>query len=206
MEINPFLRGLAVGFAIAAPVGPVGLLCIQRTLQQGRRYGFASGLGAATADAFYGLVAALGLTMIAGMLVAQQRWFSLAGGIFLLVLGARIFVSAPPDRSSAEVTGSLAGAYLTTLLFTLTNPVTILTFVTVFAGLGLAEVERGYMAAALLVAGVFCGSTLWWFLLSGAFSWLRDRINQRALKWVNRLAGIILTVFGLLALARLYFL
>lgn len=205
MEFTSFLRGLVIGFAIAAPVGPIGLLCIQRTLQQGRRFGFVSGLGAATADAFYGLIAGFGLTFIAGVLVSQQRWFALIGGIFLLALGVRILLSAPSNQTVAAGNGSLAGAFVTTLLLTLTNPATILSFVAVFAGLGLAEEERGYLAAVLLVLGVFSGSALWWFLLSGAFSLLRGRINQSALKWVNRLAGLIIIVFGLLALSRLSF-
>jgi threonine/homoserine/homoserine lactone efflux protein len=202
VEFSSFLRGLIIGFAIAAPVGPIGLLCIQRTLQQGRRYGFVSGLGAATADAVYGLIAGFGLTFIAGMLVAQQRWFALIGGIFLLVLGIRIYFSAPPADTTPTGGGSLASAYASTFFLTLTNPATILSFAAVFAGLGLAEEQRGYLAAVLLVIGVFCGSALWWFLLSGAFSLLRGRINQRALKWVNRLAGLIIIAFGLLALSR----
>ena len=205
MDISFFLRGLLIGFSIAAPVGPIGVLCIRRTLAEGRAYGFISGLGAATADAFYGCVAGFGLTFITSFLVSQGLWLRLIGGLFLLYLGVRTFISMPPNTPTAndKSRAGLASAYLSTLALTLTNPATILSFAVVFAGLGLASGSGDYLAAILLVIGVFIGSALWWLLLSGGISLVRDRFTLRALSWVNRLSGILITAFGILALATL---
>jgi threonine/homoserine/homoserine lactone efflux protein len=205
MDISFFLRGLMIGFSIAAPVGPIGVLCIRRTLAEGRAYGFASGLGAATADAFYGFVAGFGLTFISSFLVSQGLWLRLTGGLFLLYLGARTFISMPPTTPTTNDKGrlGLASAYLSTLALTLTNPATILSFAVVFAGLGLASGSSDYLAAILLVIGVFIGSALWWLLLSGGISLVRDRFTLRALSWVNRISGILITAFGSIALATL---
>ncbi len=202
MDINFVLRGLLIGFSIAAPVGPIGVLCIRRTLAEGRAYGLVSGLGAATADATYGLVAGFGLTFISTFLVDQGIWLRLIGGLFLLYLGVRTFTSRPAMASSSEAKRdkSLLAAYASTLGLTLTNPATILSFTMVFAGLGLATGSSDYVDATLLVLGVFLGSASWWLLLSGAVSLLRSRFNYAGLWWVNRVSGIIITSFGFLAL------
>ena len=192
-----------MGFAVAAPVGPIGLLCIQRTLQDGRIYGLATGLGAATADAFYGLIAAFGLTFIASFFLDQQNWIALLGGLYLCFLGVRVFRSAPASMTEPQDRGGLLGAYATTFLLTLTNPVTILSFIAIFAGLGLAQGSQDYLAAAILVLGVFCGSAAWWLLLSGGFSLIRRKVNTRSMIWVNRFSGAIIVAFGIFALAQL---
>lgn len=198
------LRGLVIGFSIAAPVGPIGVLCIRRTLADGRAVGLAAGLGAATADALYGAVAGFGLTAVSRILVGQQGWFRLLGGVFLCWLGARTFL-APPAAEAARAAsgGGLAGAYVSTLVLTLTNPMTILSFAAVFAGLGVGGAGGGYGAAALLVGGVFAGSALWWLALSGAMGFLREGLTPRGLIWVNRASGTIITGFGLAALLSL---
>ena len=203
METNFFFRGLLIGFSIAAPVGPIGVLCIRRTLADGRLVGLASGLGAATADAFYGSLAGFGLTLVANFLVSQQTWLRLVGGIFLLYLGVKTFLSKPAGdavRVTNTPSRGLWSAYLSTLLLTLTNPLTILSFAAIFAGLGLAETGGKPVSAVLLVLGVFCGSASWWLLLSGGVSLLRRRVTPRILQWVNRLAGVVIVIFGLLAL------
>ena len=158
-------KGLVLGFSIAAPVGPVGLLCIRRSITSGRMAGLATGLGAATADACYGAVAGFGLTRVTAFMVGERTWLSLLGGLFLCGLGVRI-MRAKPDamRSSSDET-RIHSAYLSALVITLTNPMTILAFVGAFAGLGLA-VARDYMAATLLIGGVFIGSGIWWLILS----------------------------------------
>ena len=200
MDTALFVRGILIGLAIAAPVGPIGVLCIRRTLAEGRMAGLVSGLGAATADAFYGAVAGFGLTFISTFLVSQQFWLRLIGGLFLLYLGVRTFLSVP-SQSSAEGNGrGLAGMYLSTVALTLTNPLTILSFAVVFAGLGLGTGSADYVAAGLLVLGVFCGSGLWWLLLSGGVSLLRGRFSYRGLWWVNRISGILILTFGIVAL------
>lgn len=198
MDWAIFTRGFAIGVAIAAPVGAIGLLIIQRTLTQGLAAGVVTGLGAATADALYGLVAGLGLTAVSTFLTGQRLWLGIAGGLFLCYLGARTF-SSPPAERAAIVQGQRGrwSAYVTTLLLTLTNPMTIFSFMAVFAGLGLAGAQSsGALGAATLVAGVFVGSTSWSLFLSSVTSLLRSRINRPMMVWINRVAGMILVGFG----------
>jgi len=203
MAMSFFLRGLVVGFSIAAPVGPIGILCIRRTLAEGRMPGFVSGLGAATADALYGCVAGFGLTFISSFLINQQGWFRIVGGVFLCYLGLRAFFSKPTDRLTSEKGKGLGTAYASTFFLTLTNPVTILAFAAVFAGLGVANERKDYLSAVVLVMGVFLGSTLWWVILSNGVGLFRKRFNLRALRWVNRFSGLILMGFGLISLMGL---
>ena len=202
MDVTFILRGLLIGFSIAAPVGPIGVLCIRRTLAEGRLYGLVSGLGAATADATYGLVAGFGITFISTFLVDQSTWLRLIGGLFLLYLGLRTFTSRPASSAASDGkrNKSLLGAYASTLGLTLTNPATILSFAVVFAGLGLATGSSDYTGATLLVLGVFLGSTAWWLLLSGAVSLLSRRFTYNGLWLVNRVSGIIIAGFGVVAL------
>ncbi|HET6946364.1 MAG TPA: LysE family transporter [bacterium] len=198
-----FLRGLLIGFSIAAPVGPIGVLCIRRTLTEGRAAGLVSGLGAATADAFYGAIAALGLTFVSSLLVREQVWLRLVGGLFLIHLGIRAFTSEPtPLRGDGARSLTLGSAYLTTLALTITNPMTILSFAAIFAGLGVAA-ARDYATAGALVAGVFSGSALWWLILSGAAAMVGTRLRPETLRWVNRAAGVVITAFGVAALLSL---
>jgi threonine/homoserine/homoserine lactone efflux protein len=200
MDLTFLLKGLAIGFSIAAPVGPIGLLCIRRTLAEGRLCGLVSGLGAATADATYGCVAGFGLTFISNFLVSQQTWLRLAGGAFLCYLGVRTLLAKPAEQAAPAAGRGLAAAYASTLFLTLTNPLTILSFAAIFAGLGLAGTRGSYASAGVLVLGVFTGSAAWWLLLSGGVGLLRDRFGTRALRWVNRISGAVITLFGLFAL------
>jgi threonine/homoserine/homoserine lactone efflux protein len=208
VSFSVFARGFIIGFSIAAPVGPIGLLCIRRSLADGRAAGFVSGLGAATADAAYGFVAAFGLTAISAALVSQRFWLRVIGGVFLCYLGARTLAASPaaPGESignrGAHGRG-LVGAYASTLFLTLTNPMTILSFAAIFAGLGLAGPAPDYASAGLMVLGVFCGSAAWWLLLSSGASAMRSKITPAALVWVNRVSGGVIAVFGLLALLSL---
>jgi len=196
-----FLKGLAIGFSIAAPVGPIGALCIRRTLAYGRAVGLASGLGAATADMVYGAIAAFGLTAVSGFLVAQQMWFGLVGGVFLLYLGVRTFVARPTGRSSAPLPSGLMKAYGSTFVLTLSNPVTILAFAAIFAGLGITA-GRDHGTAALLVLGVFLGSAIWWVILSAGVGASRGLFNEGGMRWVNRVAGVVIAAFGAAALVN----
>jgi len=199
MEISLLLRGLAIGLAIAAPVGPIGILCIRQSLAFGWTRGFVAGLGAATADAMYGFVAGFGLTLITNFFIEQQLWLRLIGGAFLCYLGFKTFMSIPSATEASAKGNSLAGVYASTLALTLTNPATILAFVAIFSGLGLASREQNYLSATLLVIGVFCGSALWWLLLSSSVALVKTKLN---LKWVNRLSGIVITAFGIIALLK----
>lgn len=199
-ETTFFLRGLVIGFSIAAPVGPIGVLCIRRTLVQGRMSGFVSGLGAATADALYGCVAGFGLTFISSFLIGQQGWFSLIGGAFLLYLGIKTFLARPSERSASESGSGLPAAYGSTFFLTLTNPLTILAFAAIFAGLGIASQAGDYPSAGILVLGVFSGSTAWWLILSVGVGLVRKRFDLQALRWVNRISGLVIGGFGLVSI------
>jgi threonine/homoserine/homoserine lactone efflux protein len=203
MDASFFLRGLLIGFSIAAVVGPIGLLCISRTLQRGFLYGFITGLGAATADATYGSIAAFGLTLISSFLVSQQTWIRLIGGLFLLYLGIKTILAKPAEQAAKAGGNSFLGAYISTLLLTLTNPLTILSFAAIFAGLGVGVVSRSNFSAALVVGGVFCGSGVWWLLLSGGVGLLREKLTAGWLVWINRCAGIALLIFGIIAVISL---
>jgi len=200
MEIGFLLRGLLIGFSIAAPVGPIGVLCIRRTLADGRVSGLVSGLGAATADAIYGSIAGFGLAFISNLLVSQQVWLRLIGGAFLCYLGIKTMLAKPSEQAAGTRGKGLLGMYGSTFLLTLTNPLTILSFVAIFAGLGLARMGGQYASAGILVLGVFMGSALWWFLLSAGVGLFRDKFNARRLQWVNWISGAIILGFGLYAI------
>ncbi|GGL60204.1 LysE family translocator [Sporolactobacillus putidus] len=200
MSLSYFVKGLLIGFAIAAPVGPIGVLCIRRSLIQDRLYGWLSGLGAATADALYGSVAGFGLTVITGFLMGGKIWLQVIGGFFLCYLGVQTLRAKPADHAANACKGNLLTAYTSTLFLTLTNPMTILSFVSVFAGLGLAGAQRGYFSSIQIVLGVFAGSALWWLLLSLGVGFFRDKLNLRSLVWINRLSGLTILGFGLVSL------
>ena len=204
MDVSFFLRGLLIGFSIAAPVGPIGVLCIRRTLAYGRAVGFASGLGAATADMSYGAVAAFGLTAIAGALVDHQLWIRLIGGLFLGYLGIRTLLTPPaPIEGATTATNGLLGSYASTVALTLTNPATIFSFIAIFSGLGLVSAAKTPANSVITVAGVFLGSALWWLLLSGGVALLRSRVTPRLMRGVNILSGSILIGFAVVALVSL---
>lgn len=203
MELPIIIKGIIMGFSIAAPVGPIGVLCIRRTISNGRLSGFVSGLGAATADGMYGCVAAFGLTFISSFLISQQFWLRLIGGAFLCYLGVKTLLSRPAEQAAkAAASSTVAGDYLSTFFLTVTNPMTILSFAAVFAGMGLAA-TGGYQSAGLLVLGVVIGSALWWLCLSGIVGFFRQKFNSTGLIWVNRISGLIILGFGLIAMASL---
>lgn len=200
MRLDLWWQGALIGLAIAVPVGPIGLLTIQRTLNQGRAVGLATGLGAATADLVYGSIAAFGMTLISGFLMDNKIWFSLLGGLFLCYLGIRTFMTAPATTAATAQQGGVLRAYASSLFLTLTNPPTILFFLAIFAGLGLASQKNDYQAALSLIVGVFCGSALWWLGLSSGVSLLRTRFNLRTMGMMSKLAGVTIVGFGLFAL------
>jgi threonine/homoserine/homoserine lactone efflux protein len=199
-----FFKGLFIGFLIAAPVGPIGVLCARRTLMHGRRAGFFSGMGAATADAIYGFIAAFGLTIISDLLVGWQFWLRLVGGVVLLYLGIKAFAARPVRREDLPRTARhYAGLYSSTFFLTLTNPMTVFSFAAVFAGFGLAGAKGSLLSASILVLSVFTGSALWWIFLVGLFSIFRKRFRSHDLTWVNRIAGLVIGGTGVLVLASL---
>ena len=197
-----FIRGLVLGLTVAAAVGPISLLTIRRTLAHGRTYGLASGLGVALADGTYGGIAAFGLTAVTSILVDWRLVFGLLGGLFLLVLAWRTLASRPGPVAVADDRPGLLGAFLSIFGLTMTNPMTILSFGAIFAGLGI--VGRGGGDAALLTLGVFLGSLTWWLILTSVVSAFRSRVTVRALTWVNRVSGAVLLVFAVVAIAGVF--
>ncbi|MGE4298569.1 MAG: LysE/ArgO family amino acid transporter [Desulfovibrionaceae bacterium] len=205
-----YLKGLVIGFSIAAPVGPIGVLCMQRSLERGRVVGLATGMGAAAADAVYGFVAAFGLAAFSAALVSGGGWLRGVGGLFLLWLGVRIFRSRPADKAACVAGGESNGtrrmdvllrAFASTFVLTLTNPMTILSFAAIFAGLGVGTGATRWESVTL-VAGVFCGSAAWWLTLSTTAGLLRHRLAAR-LVLVNRVCGAVVAAFGVASLASL---
>jgi threonine/homoserine/homoserine lactone efflux protein len=199
-----FLRGLMIGISIAAPVGPIGILCIRRTFTQGRLFGFVSGLGAATADAIYGSIAGFGLATISNFLFDYKFWIQLVGGLFLSYLGVRTFRTLPNDNPVSTQGRSLMGSYTSVLFLTIANPMTILSFVGIFAGLGLSNPQNNLFYVFMLIFVVFLGSVLWWLFLCSCVGLLRNRLNTLSLIWINRTSGIAIFAFGVAALYGLY--
>lgn len=200
------VKGIAVGIVIALPAGPVGVLCVRRTLFEGPTYGFVSGLGAATADTVFGAIAGFGVTIVADFMLRYQDWFGAAGGLFLLYIGLRALIyaeDAEPEPLDGE---AYVTAYVSTFVLTLTNPITILAFAGIFAKLGVSE-RPGFLDVSVLVGGVFAGSLLWWLALSFGIASLRLVVGTVRMVWINRVSGGILTLsgVGLLAAALLAF-
>jgi threonine/homoserine/homoserine lactone efflux protein len=196
-----FVNSMIIGLSIAAPVGPIGILCIRRTLAEGRFIGFVSGMGAATADATYGLIAALGLTALTSLLTDERLTLALRiiGGLFMLYLGYRTLISHPKEKAAADESkrSDWLGAYLSIFGLTLTNPMTILSFLGIFAGISGASASRTPADSFVMVIGIFAGSALWWLVLSGGVSLFRERVTPTWMLWINRVSGAIIVLFAL---------
>ena len=202
MEFTFFLKGIAIGFLMAIPIGPIGIMCIRKTLTEGRLSGLIIGLGAATADLFYGCVAAFGLTVTSDTLTNQRIWIRIVGGALLFFLGIKTFRAQPKD-TKLKISGSgRLRSYVTVVFLTLTNPLTIFAFIAVFAAFGLGD-GLSFFSAIVLVAGVFIGSCLWFFLLTSGTILFRKKLDLVGLKWVNKIAGILIIISGLIAIGSL---
>jgi threonine/homoserine/homoserine lactone efflux protein len=202
MDLTFFLKGIAIGFIMAIPIGPIGIMCIRKTLTEGRLSGLIIGLGAATADLFYGCVAAFGLTVISDTLTDQRIWIRIAGGALLFFLGVKTFRAHPKDPKLKTTGSGRLRSYLTVVFLTLTNPLTIFAFIAVFAAFGLGD-GLSFFSAAILVAGVFIGSCLWFLLLSSGTILFRKKLDLVGLKWVNKIAGILIIISGLIVIGSL---
>ena len=192
-----------MGLVVAVPVGPLGLLCINRALMLGPACGLFSGLGVATADALAAGIAALGITLISGFVSDYQLLLRLLGGAFLCYLGYKICVTEPVAQAPIRNINGLLSAYATTFLLTFSSPVTILSFVAIYAGWHVPSLDGHYAAAATLTAGVFTGSALWWVGLFIGLKTFHDRFNLRFLFWVHRVSGVIIAGFGVIVLLSL---
>ncbi len=200
--------GVAIGIAVAAPIGPVNLIVIRRALRLGSIVGFLSGLGAATGDAVFASIVAFGLTAAIEFIVQFESILQLVGGVFLVAIGARTFRAHPHLDANAHenFSGALARVFATTFALTITNPATMLGFIAIFSGVaGLAGTNGNYLHAATLVGSVFTGSALWWAGLSGFVSMFRQRMTDRLLEIVNRVSGGLIVVFGIAVFGRVIY-
>lgn len=200
MKTDYLIKGFIIGLSMAAPVGPIGVLTIHRTLIQGRISGFVTGLGAALADTVYGIIAAFGLTAISSFLLNQTLFIQLIGGLCLIFLGIKSFVMKPATSAANVNTKGLINQFVTTFLLTLTNPTTILTFLAIFAGLGLGLTETTHLSSITFVFGIFIGSALWWLVLSSTIGFFQSKITPKYLVWINRISGFIILSFGIFSL------
>ncbi len=200
MTTTYLIKGLIIGFSIAAPVGPIGVLTIKRTLTEGRSAGFATGMGAALADSVYGMIAGFGLTAISSFLLTQEFWIKLIGGSFLLYLGVKSFFSKPASKAANVDSKGLLSNFISTFFLTITSPATILSFLAIFASLGLGTTKTEYVSSMTLVLGIFLGSALWWLILSTVVSYFQAKITPDKLIWIHRFSGLIIISFGLFAL------
>ena len=207
MELLLFCKSMLLGLAVAAPLGPIGILCINRALERGFWAGVAGGLGTALADAIYACLAAIGFSTLTATLATLAPWLKLAGGLFMLWLGWKSLRPNPRRAAAPARTNEFrgfSGTIAATFLLTLTNPVTIFSFAALFAGLGLTDTP-GATNALAVVAGVFLGSLLWWFLLSGGVALAQRRLPEGFSLCVSRMSGVVLMGFGFYALGSLLY-
>lgn len=190
------IRGLAAGLIIAAPVGPVNLLCIRRTIEKGWKSGLLSGLGAAFADTMYGAVAAFGISLVIQFLIREQFWIRIIGGVFLIAIGVVYYRKKPRALDQDEDSSASNSDLVSAFLLNATNPTTVLSFLAVLATLGVG-LQRSLSQSAILVLGIFCGSMVWWTVLVTAASRFRGRVTNGALLAMNHVAGIAISGFGL---------
>lgn len=194
--MNTFIKGLIIGISMAAPIGPISLLCIRRSLAGGHAAGLATALGVACADGLYALIAALGLTALSTFLINQRDYLYVFGGIFLIIFGYKVYTAPPVHLAKPIKSKGFLVTLLQTTLLTLTNPMTIAAFIAAFAAVGFNEAPHGTTEAVLISFGVFCGSGLWFICLSSVLAHIRTRVTPTILDRINKVSGIAIICFG----------
>jgi threonine/homoserine/homoserine lactone efflux protein len=206
MLLEYIWKGIVVGLSASIPLGPIGVLCIQRTLNKGRVSGFVSGFGAAAADGLFAIIAGFGISIIIDSVVEYQLYLKAAGGIILFVMGIRLLYANPAidlRRQLKKKKKGLFGDFLSIFILTISNPIGVFVFIAVFAGFDLV-VKDSTASVLVLVAGVLLGAALWWFALSGFVSLFRHKFRLRKLLLVNRIAGVLVIAFGLLVVVSIF--
>jgi threonine/homoserine/homoserine lactone efflux protein len=203
MIFQILIKGLVLGFVSSIPLGPIGIICIQRTLGKGRLAGFVSGLGAATADTFLAIIAGLGLSFIIDFITHLR----LVGGILVMLIGLQIFFKSPVKqvRERRLKKNNLWTDYLSVLILTLSNPLAIFLFIAIFTGLNLVNGSQNFFSHLSIFVGIFCGASSWWFVLSSLVSTYRSKFRLKYLWWLNKITGLIIFLFGLTALISILF-
>lgn len=195
-----------MGFLLSIPLGPIGIICIQRTLGKGRLSGFISGLGAASADTLLAITAGLGLSFVINFIKGNPIIIKLAGGIILIVLGIRIFFKSPVKqiREKKSKKNSLYTDYLSVLMLTLSNPIALFVFIAVFAGLNMVKVSHNFLFNIFVFTGILIGTSLWWFILTSFVNVYQDKFSLKNLWWLNKITGALIFIFGMLALLSIF--
>jgi threonine/homoserine/homoserine lactone efflux protein len=196
MDFSLFIQGIIIGLTLAVPVGPIALICIQRTVTDGRFHGIFSGIGVATADSFYAAVTVLGLTIISSVIVTNQFLFRFLAGIVLIFVGMRVFMSLPSCVSTKTMHETYFKDYLSMVGIAIANPLTLVFFLIVLPGFGIVINSTAFLSAAEFIAGVFFGSTAWWILLCGTIGSMRSRFSIKTLGLINRVSGVLISVCG----------
>jgi threonine/homoserine/homoserine lactone efflux protein len=196
VDLSLFIQGIIIGLTLAVPVGPISLLCIQRSITDGRLHGIISGIGVASSDSFYAAVSFLGLTIISGLIIAQQYLFRSLAGIVLIFIGIRVFLSVPHGSSVQTGHETYLKDYLSMAAIAMANPLTLLFFMVIVPGFGVVIHGNSLLTAMEFVAGVFFGSTVWWVLLCGSVGTMCTRISEENLGLINRISGILISCFG----------
>jgi threonine/homoserine/homoserine lactone efflux protein len=196
MNVSLFVQGIIIGLTLAVPVGPLALICIQRTVKEGRLHGIFSGIGVATADSFYAAVTILGLTVISGLIITHQYLFRFLAGVVLILIGIRVFLSIPSAMSAKTEHETYLKDYLSMVALAIANPLTLVFFVVILPGYGVVINTTSLLTTAEFVAGVFFGSTVWWVVLCGSIGSVRSRLSQENLGRINQVSGLFISCFG----------
>ena len=201
MEWQGIYDGIKVGFLASIPLGPIGVLCIQRTLQKGRLAGFISGIGAATSDTIYAIIAGFSLSYIVTFIEKQSFWLQLVGAVILIILGIHIFRSNPAVQLRKHRRGesNLLHDYISTFLLTISNPLAVFIFIAFFAGFGVVNPDAGLIGQLIMIIGVFIGASCWWLTLTSIVGFFRSAVNLRRLYWINKIAGLSIIIIVVIA-------
>lgn len=207
MEVIFFLKGIIVGLLASIPLGPVGVLCIQRTLNKGRMSGFLSGMGAASVDAIFALIAAMGLTFIINFIEQQRFFIQIIGGIVLIIMGLIVFYKNPVKQMRRQKRGKSTPYqdFFSVFLLTLSNPVAVFLFVAALASIDIVSVESPILSTLFVVSGVFLGALLWWVMLISFVDLFRKKFRLKQLWWINKIAGVLITAFGIFAILAIFY-
>lgn len=207
MEVKLLIAGILSGIMVSLPVGPMGIYVVRKTMNQGRWAGFRSGLGITTADIIFASVAAIGLSVVIAFINEQKLLFQILGGIVVLLLGLKIFLTTPRKlfRANREKGGKkFFRDYVSVVLLTLSNPLTILLYLTLFAGLKISDQWRFFQGPVLVVIGIGIGALVWWLMLTTLLSRFRKKVRFQKVFWFNKVAGALIMVFGLFVLGSTF--
>jgi len=208
IELEIFWKGIIIGLMASIPLGPIGVLCVQRTLNKGRKSGFFSGLGATAADTFFALIAGFGVTFVISFVKEQHIYFQLIGGLIIIYLGIHIFYTNPVRqlRLQRMNRNKLSQDFFSVFFLTITNPMGIFFFLAMFAGINIASGPVSFLRLFTMVVGVSAGSAGWWFLLSTFVDYWRDRFRLKNIWWMNKVAGVVIFTLGMAAIISIWIL